>query len=75
MAIFITVYASVGFFAAVFVPKLPLGIPRRGFEVYSWMAAFKANEVVLEGDMNMSQRMTLEEIGKKMGDLRVRHVA
>lgn len=35
-----------GFIAALFVPRLPLNAPRRGFELYSWVAAFYADELV-----------------------------
>lgn len=30
-----------GYLVAIFVPRLPLGLPRRDFGVYSWLAAIE----------------------------------
>lgn len=35
-----------GTVAALSVPRLPMNAPRRGFELYSWVAAFYADELV-----------------------------
>ena len=48
MLVYLSVVLLVGLFAGLFVPRLPLGMPRRGFELYTWMAAFQAGEWVGE---------------------------
>ncbi|KAF7331706.1 hypothetical protein MKEN_00050400 [Mycena kentingensis (nom. inval.)] len=64
-----------GVFAGLFVPRLPFSIPRRGFELYSWLAAFYSNELVLEkaeqrGSEDFPKHLELEDIKRHMGDLR-----
>jgi len=68
----------VGLIAGLFVPRLPLGMPRRGFELYTWMAAFQAGE--LEGEINEHtgenealKHMELDEIERAIGELKVRY--
>ena len=66
----------VGLIAGLFVPRLPLGMPRRGFEPYTWMAAFQAGELVGEIDERAGERealknMELDEIERAVGGLRV----
>lgn len=46
MVIALVVVFVLGLVAALFVPRLPMGVPRRGFELYSWVAAFYADELV-----------------------------
>ncbi|KAJ7047805.1 hypothetical protein C8F04DRAFT_1060170 [Mycena alexandri] len=65
-----------GVLAGLFVPRLPMSVPRRGFELYSWMAAFYSHELVLdEIDQSeaMVKRMELSSIKKYLGDLRFRY--
>jgi len=64
----------VGLMAGLFVPWLPLGMPRRGFELYTWMAAFQAGELVINehaGEEETLRHMELEEIEKAMGGSKV----
>ena len=68
----------VGLIAGLFVPRLPLGMPRRGFEMYTWMAAFQAGDLVAEidehaGEKEVSKNMELDEIESAMGDLKVKY--
>jgi hypothetical protein len=65
----------VGLLAGFFVPKLPLDVPHRGFEVYSWIAAFHADELIGVGrNTGIARNMELDEIERRMGDLRFRYV-
>ncbi|KAJ7087271.1 hypothetical protein B0H15DRAFT_843326 [Mycena belliarum] len=65
-----------GVLAGLFVPKLPMAVPRRGFELYSWIAAFYSNELVLDQidqSEGMAKQLDVEEIEKHMGDLKFRY--
>ncbi|CAG8679796.1 6405_t:CDS:2 [Acaulospora colombiana] len=42
----LAVILLVGFAAAFFVPRLPLGIPRRDFSVFTWLAAFEGDGMI-----------------------------
>ena len=65
---------TLGLLGALFVPKLPLGVPRRGFELYSWIAAFRMDELVgAEGDMGIRKNMELHEIADQLGGLKFRY--
>jgi hypothetical protein len=75
MSIYLLLVLLLGLLAGLFVPKLPLDVPHRGFELYSWMAAFHADELV--GDqrnLGISRNMSLHDIADQMGDLRFRYV-
>ncbi|KAF9464261.1 hypothetical protein BDZ94DRAFT_1216732 [Collybia nuda] len=75
MSIYLLLVLTLGLLAVFFVPKLPLDIPHRGFELYSWMAAFHADELVGEGrHSGITRNMELDEIAYQMGDLRFRYV-
>ena len=67
-----------GLIAGLFVPRLPLGMPRRGFELYTWMAAFQAGELGIEideraGGKEALRNMELDEIERAVGGLKVRY--
>lgn len=75
LTITISVALGLGFVAAFFIPRLPLGLPRRDFGLFSWIA---------EGDRLldptkakkgfMEQREDLEEVKEKIGSRRIRVV-
>lgn len=65
----------VGVLAALFVPRLPLSVPRRGFGLYSWVAAFYAKEFVSERTPGIEKNMDLEEIEDQIGAVRFRYVS
>ena len=65
----------VGVLAALFVPRLPLSVPRRGFGLYSWVAAFYAKEFVSERTLGIERNMDLEEIEDQIGEVRFRYVS
>ncbi|KAF9268361.1 hypothetical protein L218DRAFT_854066 [Marasmius fiardii PR-910] len=62
-----------GVIAGFFVPKLPMGVPRRGFELYSWLAAFQANELIGDRPPLLRRQMHLDDIEKEFGDLKFRY--
>ncbi|KAF8075860.1 hypothetical protein FPV67DRAFT_386387 [Lyophyllum atratum] len=75
MGIYLAFILVIGLVAGFFVPKLPLDVPHRGFEVYSWIAAFHADELIGVGrNVPISRNMELDEIEQRMGDLRFRYV-
>ena len=68
----------VGLIAGLFVPRLPLGMPRRGFGMYTWIAAFQVGELVGEidedaGEKKALRNMELDEIENKLGELKVKY--
>jgi hypothetical protein len=61
--------------ASLFVPKLPLSVPRRGFELYSWVAAFHGDELVgAKNSIGIEKKMELKDIEQQIGDLKIRYV-
>ena len=63
-----------GLISALFVPRLPLNAPRRGFDLYSWFSAFYAHELVAERPAGISKDMDLRDIIDHTGELKFRHV-
>ncbi|KAK0494193.1 hypothetical protein EDD18DRAFT_1464335 [Armillaria luteobubalina] len=62
----------VGVIAGFFVPTLPFHVPRRGFDIYSWLAAFRANELIVHADTKSIEKgMGTKEMAKLMGDSRI----
>ncbi len=62
----------VGVIAGFFVPTLPSHVPRRGFDVYSWLAAFRDNELIIDTDTKSIRKgMETKEMAKLMGDSRI----
>ncbi|PBK73185.1 hypothetical protein ARMSODRAFT_881019 [Armillaria solidipes] len=60
---------SVGVIAGLFVPALPLHVPHRGFDIYSWLAAFRANELThING---ITKRMETKDMAKRVGDSKI----
>ncbi|GLB33273.1 hypothetical protein LshimejAT787_0101570 [Lyophyllum shimeji] len=75
MGTYVAFILVVGLVAGFFVPKLPLDVPHRGFEVYSWIAAFHADELIGVGsNTGIARNMELDEIEERMGDLKFRYV-
>lgn len=65
-----------GLFSAFFLPRLPLDVPHRSFDLYSWLAAFYADELQPMPDSHvvLEQRMELDDIMKHTGELKFRYV-
>jgi len=65
---------AIGLVAALFVPKLPLNVPKRGFELYSWIAAFVGDELVNNaGRPPLERSMPLKDIEERMGNMKFRY--
>ena len=73
--IFTTILTAflMGLISALFVPRLPLDVPRRGFDLYSWLAAFYTQELVAERPPEISKDMELRDIINRTGELRFRY--
>ncbi|KAJ8520160.1 hypothetical protein ONZ45_g2982 [Pleurotus djamor] len=69
--------AILGLLAGLFVPKLPLGVPRRDFHAYSWAAMYVGGEMKYEPgegkDEVFEKSMEMEEIERRFGDARLRY--
>ncbi|KAF8954430.1 hypothetical protein BDZ97DRAFT_1865139 [Flammula alnicola] len=74
MAILIVVVFLMGLISALFVPRLPLDMPRRGFDLYSWVSGFYAQELVAEAPGGISKNMELEDLADLTSDLKFRYV-
>jgi len=64
-----------GVLAGLFVPVLPLNIPRRGFELFSWVAVLHGKE--LGGEFfqdNVNRHMDLSELEKNLGEKRMHFI-
>jgi hypothetical protein len=81
MVLYLGILLLIGVGAGICVPRLPLGVPRRGFDMYTWMAAFDAKELVPETSAAEREREAIPsirgmepyEIENAMGDLRFRY--
>jgi len=64
-----------GTLAGFFVPALPFDIPRRGFGLFSWVAALRGQELGGELGQNIIDRhMDLNELEKTLGEKRVHFI-
>ena len=63
-----------GLISALFVPRLPLDVPRRGFDLYSWLSAFYGHELVAERPAGISKDMDLRDIVDQTSELKFRYV-
>ena len=64
-----------GALAGFFVPALPFDIPRRGFGLFSWVAALQGQELggeLAQGSIN--RHMDLDELEKTLGEKRVHFI-
>ena len=69
-----------GFIACLCVPKLPLGVPRRGFDLLSWLAVLHEENIIGQlpilprGRVSTSHnRSTTDDIEEKLGDICVKY--
>ena len=64
-----------GALAGLFVPALPFDIPRRGFGLFSWVAALQGQELGGELTQNtINRHMDLNELEKTLGEKRVHFI-
>ncbi|KAG5651676.1 hypothetical protein H0H81_007837 [Sphagnurus paluster] len=75
-ALYLAFIMILGLVVGLFVPKLPLGVPHRDFNMYTWMAAFQAEELVGESIKlpGISRNMALDNIAEQVGGLKFRYV-
>lgn len=63
-----------GFVVAIFVPRLPLGLPRRDFGIFSWLAAIEGDSLVnLPVEVGRYER--LEDLRVKAKNVPLRYAA
>ncbi|PVF96314.1 hypothetical protein CPB86DRAFT_736976 [Serendipita vermifera] len=68
----LAVILLVGFAAAFLVPRLPLGIPRRDFSVFTWLAAFEGDGMIHQAvKQNIERNMDLEELRRRYGEQKI----
>ncbi|KAJ7590809.1 hypothetical protein C8J56DRAFT_1003458 [Mycena floridula] len=68
MTAFLAGVLVLGLLAGLFVPQLPLQIPHRGFDLYSWLAVLGSEEVVGEHDLPLPKRMSLRDVRTAPGE-------
>lgn len=73
-AIVISIVLLMGAISTFFVPRLPLGSPRRGFDLFTWLTAFAAREIVPDRASGLEKQMELKDIVQHAGELRYRFV-
>ncbi|KAF9031325.1 hypothetical protein BJ165DRAFT_1599306 [Panaeolus papilionaceus] len=62
-----------GLLCTIAIPRLPMGAPRRRFNLGSWILAFYAKEVEIEGGERIVPGMSLEELQEQAGDAILRY--
>ncbi|QRW25547.1 hypothetical protein RhiXN_07496 [Rhizoctonia solani] len=74
LSISLLVMLLLGYIVAIFVPRLPLGLPRRDFGVYSWLAAIEGDAIV-GIPTGVGRYEHLEELQRRGGEVKVRYMA
>ncbi|KAF8716041.1 hypothetical protein RHS02_09970, partial [Rhizoctonia solani] len=74
LSISLLVMLVLGYIVAIFVPRLPLGLPRRDFGVYSWLAAIEGDAIV-GIPTGVGRYEHLEELQRRGGEVKVRYMA
>ena len=86
MIIYLFFILLMGLIAGLFVPRLPLNVPRRGFELFTWMTVFNAGELTrvpgtgsgedCEPGRSFGEKSPeLDEVERKMGEMKFRYVS
>ncbi|KDR76711.1 hypothetical protein GALMADRAFT_225654 [Galerina marginata CBS 339.88] len=68
IATMIFVVCLMGGISALFVPRLPHDLPRRGFDLYSWFSAFSVQELVVDHPGRLGKHMELREVVDYAGE-------
>ncbi|KAG9123575.1 hypothetical protein FRC07_014680 [Ceratobasidium sp. 392] len=63
-----------GYVLAIFVPRLPLGLPRRDFGIFSWLAAIEG-DAILGIPSGVGRYEHLEELKRRGKHVKVRYTA
>jgi len=71
---FLVLLLILGTIGELFVPTLPLNIPRKGFGVYGWLALFQSQEFRSEVVHCDVDKLSVEELEEKFCDIDVKFV-
>jgi hypothetical protein len=64
-----------GIMAAIFTPTLPQGVPRRGFDVYSWIALLFGDGLIQDvQDLKFERDMDLRELKRQTKNWKVKYM-
>ena len=63
-----------GLTSALFVPRLLFDLPRRGFDLYSWLSALYGHELVAERPTGIGKDMNLKDIIGLTSEFKFRYV-
>ncbi|QRV98444.1 exonuclease domain protein [Ceratobasidium sp. AG-Ba] len=74
LAILLLIMLLLGYIVAIFVPRLPLGLPRRDFGVFSWLAAIEGDAIV-GLPTGVGRYEHLEELKRRGRHVKVRYNA
>ncbi|KAG8724011.1 hypothetical protein FRC09_000819 [Ceratobasidium sp. 395] len=74
LAILLLIMLLLGYIVAIFVPRLPLGLPRRDFGVFSWLAAIEGDAIV-GLPTGVGRHENLEELERRGRHVKVRYTA
>lgn len=62
-----------GLISGLCIPRLPLGVSKRGFDVYTWVAAFQGDELIMnKGALGINKNMDIDEIKRRTENIRFR---
>lgn len=70
-----------GLVAGFCVPRLPLAVPRRGFDLFSWLAVLHGDNLIGQlpvlpgGKAGLERKMDLNAVEKRIGDIKVKYTA
>ena len=76
LATTLVVVLLTGYVAGLCVPRLPLGVPRRGFDLYTWFAVLIGDKLigqipVATSEGGVGARMSINEVDRVLGDVNV----
>ncbi|QRW13002.1 hypothetical protein RhiLY_12001 [Ceratobasidium sp. AG-Ba] len=74
LGILLLIMLTLGYIAAIFVPRLPLGLPKRDFGVFSWLAAIEGDAIV-GIPTGVGRYEHLAELKQRGKDVKVRYTA
>ncbi|KAG8687284.1 hypothetical protein FRC08_012066 [Ceratobasidium sp. 394] len=74
LAVLLLIMLFLGYIVAIFVPRLPLGLPRRDFGVFSWLAAIEGDAIV-GLPTGVGRYEHLEELERRGRHIKVRYAA
>ncbi|QRV98443.1 exonuclease [Ceratobasidium sp. AG-Ba] len=70
LALLLFVILLLGYVSAIFVPRLPLGVPRRDFSVFSWVAALQGDDIISIPN-GVRRHEHIDELRRRARDVKV----